>query len=498
MDQSNEFDSVDQIITELKSIATKAFQEGQAIDHTERVLFEQLMKLGREILSSALKKAGDGDVGPTVEKNGCEYKQLAKRPRRYRSIFGDLYIERFVYGTHLSETIKSIPLDEHFGLPENDYSLVLESWIGMLATDSSFHRAVERLDAIFSIRVPVDSSERIQGRLGKAAASVQDHPPTLDPGTEAEILVQTSDNKGIPMVRRAVKSNPVGAPEQRIGPEPDKKQMACIAGVYTVPKNPRTAHQIIDALFRIPPSSKQERVDVKPRNPRYFASITKHDTQGTVVGSTAEEQAQQWMTTNTIRRHRENQKIVVMHDGQKSLWKCEETYQQGWDRIEILDLLHVLPRIWSSSKIVQPGRVELFVKEQLLLLLTGSLKLMLSPLKNYLRRKHVSKAAEKELRQIIGYIEANSHRMKYDEYLAEGLPIATGFIEGACRHVIKDRMEQSGMRWKEEGARTMLNLRCIDASDLWEVTLQVHREASLSRYGKQRLNYCESFISTAA
>ncbi len=46
--------------------------------------------------------------------------------------------------------------------------------------------------------------------------------------------------------------------------------------------------------------------------------------------------------------------------------------------------------------------------------------------------------------------------MRYDEYLRRGYPIASGVIEGACRHLVKDRMERSGMRWTLEGARSML------------------------------------------
>ena len=58
--------------------------------------------------------------------------------------------------------------------------------------------------------------------------------------------------------------------------------------------------------------------------------------------------------------------------------------------------------------------------------------------------------------------------MKYDEYLSAGFPIATGVIEGACRHVIKDRMERAGMRWKVPGAQAMLHLRTIHANGDWD------------------------------
>ena len=62
--------------------------------------------------------------------------------------------------------------------------------------------------------------------------------------------------------------------------------------------------------------------------------------------------------------------------------------------------------------------------------------------------------------------------MRYDEYLAKGYPIASGVIEGACRHVIKDRMERAGMRWKVPGAQAMLHLRVIHANGDWEAFQQ--------------------------
>jgi hypothetical protein len=58
--------------------------------------------------------------------------------------------------------------------------------------------------------------------------------------------------------------------------------------------------------------------------------------------------------------------------------------------------------------------------------------------------------------------------MKYDEYLAAGYPIGSGVVEGACRHLVKDRMEQTGMRWRIAGAQAVLSLRAIYVNDDWE------------------------------
>lgn len=66
--------------------------------------------------------------------------------------------------------------------------------------------------------------------------------------------------------------------------------------------------------------------------------------------------------------------------------------------------------------------------------------------------------------------------MRYDEYLAAGCPIATGVIKGACRHLVKDRMERSGMRWTQPNAQAMLDLRALHQSSYWDEFHQ-HRVA---------------------
>ncbi len=58
--------------------------------------------------------------------------------------------------------------------------------------------------------------------------------------------------------------------------------------------------------------------------------------------------------------------------------------------------------------------------------------------------------------------------MRYDEYLKAGYPIASGVIEGACRHLVKDRMERTGMRWRLENAESMLNVRAVFQSSYWD------------------------------
>ena len=71
--------------------------------------------------------------------------------------------------------------------------------------------------------------------------------------------------------------------------------------------------------------------------------------------------------------------------------------------------------------------------------------------------------------------------MRYDQYLQAGYPIASGVIEGACRHVVCDRMERSGMRWVRSGAQAMLGLRCIGIHREWDPFMAFHIERENQR-----------------
>lgn len=80
-------------------------------------------------------------------------------------------------------------------------------------------------------------------------------------------------------------------------------------------------------------------------------------------------------------------------------------------------------------------------------------------------RALVSRA--ERLQSAITYFENNRQYMQYDVYLKAGYPIGSGVAEGACRHLVKDRMELTGMRWTTTGAQAMLNLRAIHLNDEW-------------------------------
>ena len=154
-----------------------------------------------------------------------------------------------------------------------------------------------------------------------------------------------------------------------------------------------------------------------------------------------------------------------------SLWESRRTYLPAEEVIEILDLLHVTPRLWEAAYLFHPegsAHAATFVRSRLLEILRGRTGYVIGGLRQRGTKQGLRGAKLRKLRTICNYFQKNLTRMRYDEYLAEGYPIASGVIEGACRYVVKDRMERAGMRWSLAGAQAMLDLRTTFVNGQWE------------------------------
>ncbi len=93
------------------------------------------------------------------------------------------------------------------------------------------------------------------------------------------------------------------------------------------------------------------------------------------------------------------------------------------------------------------------------MLLEGKVDRVIRSFRQLLVTRRLTGEKRKRLQAIITYYDNNQQHMRYDEYLAEGYPIGSGVAEGACRHLVKDRLERTGMRWSLAGAQAMLHLR---------------------------------------
>lgn len=490
----------DSVVQQLKDLAGAAVQSGTPMHEIEEQMLRKLLELGQCALLAIFQGAGQGDVGETVASHdGTQdlrrYPELSTR--HYRSIFGDFELTRYLYGTAPSQKALCIPFDEHFGLPPNRYSLLLENWVSQLSTSVPIAEAMEKLHTILGIRVPVDSAERILARTGANAENFHFDLPPIEVADEGELLVESTDNKGIVMRHKPVEEAlPVGAPSQRSGPKPDRKQMATISGCYSVDRYVRTPEQVLRALFRQSTKEDLEHKRPRPAQSRYVACLTREqaDPEDRLDGEIS---AIAWLSEHVLERRQAGQVLINLNDGELSIWSNVEWAQGQNDRVDIIDIIHVIKRVWDAAKLLNVKNLYKFARKHIYAILSGNVKSVIRAFRWLASHEKLDKKSAEAMATICSFLERNADRMRYHEYLAKGYPISTGFIEGACRHVIKDRMERSGMRWTVEGAQNMLYLRCVDAGSLWDEFQKTHQTRVLSIYGNRRTNFIDAFCLSA-
>lgn len=473
------FDEIRGMVGFLRS----AFEEGRAAHKVEEGLWRRILSLGRSAFGNYLALFGDGDAGAQmILEDGRKVRRLDKLHwREYQSVFGLFELNRAVYGTREGQKIEAVPLDKRLGLPQGKNSYLLQDWDQGLVVEMPYETVSTTVARILGFTQSVHTLERNQREMATAAAEFWKERPTPPAAQEGELVVCTADGKGVPM-RGGAKALKGSEPPATGGMRPGTKKMALLGAVYTVDPFSRTSEEVLEALFQGAPACEPPPLRPRPCHKYVRAALQRDDMDST------EPQVQAifgWMAEQVTQRNPDaTKKVILLMDGQDSLWRAGWVYlpQELAEVTEILDLLHALGYLWEAAFLFHPNGSEAartFVKEQTRRMLHGHIAAVIRALR-WLGTHHKLKGKRRDaLERICGYFHNNAHRMAYDVYLEHGFPIASGVIEGACRCVVKDRMERSGMRWVMSGARAMLDMRCIYLSGLWEefIAFRIQRES---------------------
>ena len=447
---------------EMQELVYRAAKDGQAIHEVERGVWRGLLQLGKQLLGQFLDLAGDGDRGESVTlPTGEECQRLENRhERRYVSLFGTFRLQRVVYGSREGQKIVFTPLDNRLQLPESDFSYVLQDWDQSLCVEEAFRQAGATMWRILELKQSVDSLEHMNQEMAQGVTEFMLNRPT--PSAEGAIVVLSADGKGIVLRRQA--EDPAPKAHRSKGDKASKKRMATVATVYTVDPYQRTAEDVVAALFRDAPERGADRP--KPQHKEVWASLPRNDEPGSGINA-----AYAWMVGELHLRGRAGDKpLVFLGDGQESLWEARRAWLPA-RTVDILDLLHVTPRLWTAAHAFHDEgsqEAEDFVRARVLRVLQGKTAGVIRGLREMATKRDLPAGRKKAVTGVCAYLQANRGRMRYDAYLAAGYPIASGVVEGACRHLIKDRMEHAGMHWTIPGAQAMLDVRSIYISGLWE------------------------------
>jgi hypothetical protein len=466
-----------ELAEDLATFVRRGAQDGSSLDTVERAVLGKVLDLGLAALNIFLAAQGNGDLGPFVEVKDSKtlYRSDSVEKRPLRTIFGEHAFEAYVYSSGSKRKIELRPIDARINLPAGKTSYLLQEFSQLFCVEKAFAVGARQFQAVFRQRLSVDVLEDINRAMGEQAERFLDDLPPPPLAKEGAILVATADGKGVPLVREDAQQVPAFDKKER----PGNRRMATLGCTYSVDPHVRTPEQIVAALFRddsvCQPAARP--VACHKRYRAYFAEPAP-------AGQTAVPSAYRtwtWLAEEVTARCRPGQALVRLMDGQPSLWEAadacleefvaeREAAKQAVVVVDILDIVHVSGYVWKAAKALHSHKEhqEAFAQDRLLRILRGEVSGVVTGMRRMARQQCIKGSALKEVTTTCNYFENNICRMRYDDYLKAGYPIASGVIEGACRHVIKDRMEHGGMRWTLEGAQAMLDVRCVCASSEWE------------------------------
>jgi|CXWL01.1.fsa_nt_gi hypothetical protein len=454
------------------------------IHQVEREILTRLLCLGRTLLEVFLAGKGTGAApeGRVTRPSGEILPYHSIKPCGYASIFGKVEVRRAYYWGQAEQGW--FPLDAELNLPAQRYSYLLQEWGELLGTDGSYEKVTERLETLFGVTFWTQGVQHVARAAAQDVQPFYEQLPPPPEEEEGELLVATIDGKGVPM-------RPEEPQGQRLrlapGEKPNKKKEAVVSAVYTIQRFRRTPDDVIreidDQNRIVPPLPDQARPQrPRPQNKRLRATMRGKDEAFAEVRRQLDQRdpggTKPW---------------IALTDGAEPLQERVLAELAGPSGIVlILDVMHVLTYLWWCAFAYHPeGTPEAsrWVMNKLRLLLEGKVGYVIGALRQRLNQDSLSRSKQRDFLKAIRYMERNRAFMAYDVYLAEGYPIGSGVAEGACKHLVGDRMESTGMRWSMAGAQAMLDLRSAALNGDWAELWRFHVAAEKTRlYGTRPLD----------
>jgi hypothetical protein len=461
-------------------------EQAGALDHgaLEEALAEQGRELLRQLYQDHLDLRAQRERRLTVVADADGLPRTSVEPGHHRAlatVFGTVDVQRMAYRRRGQPNLH--PADAMLNLPAERHSHGLRR----LAAEAAAHGSFDHATGTIRRRTGTRTAKRqVEALATRAAADVDDFYATrpqqpTDPG---DALVLTFDGKGIVMrpdaLRPATKaaartSSSKLATRLSKGEKRNRKRMATVGAVYDLTPVPRTAADVLANSDTPTPAP-------KATNKWLTASVVQ-DT--TAVLSTVFDQAQRRDPTNS-------RTWVALVDGNNHQIDRihAEAKQRGVTVPVLIDFIHVLEYVWRAAwSFYREGDpdAETWVHDKALAILNGKASTVAAAIRRKATRRNLPTDRRAGADRCADYLLNKRGYLDYPTALNNGWPIATGIIEGACRHIVKDRMDITGARWGLDGAEAILKLRAVHANgdfdDYWaHHTAQEQRRIHQARY----------------
>ena len=430
-------------------------------DDVERFIVEQVKTIGLGLMDTFFTALGQGDLGPSIICNEATFKRKHKsRPTSILTFFGKLTYSRSLYYDGNGNSIE--PLRKMAHLPEANISYLAQEVMQRLALDKTYQESQEFFKDVWGYST---SSRTIEQVVMDSSCSYQDY-------IDEDIPMQKEAVGGVMVVSADGKGVSVKKDEQTTG----KTREALVGCVYSVMPEVRDPQDLANLLTMPYVLTEEQKMNLqkqyKTENIQYTAGIER--SKNMIFNELKEISDVRKEVIQPI-------KTVCLIDGAPKLWSLAKEYFP--DAVYALDIMHVIGYLELAVNALVKKKDErtVVISSYLELMLTGKLTTVLKSLRTRKALNKLKKSSIKDVEKALTYFENHKDYMKYDEYLRDGLPIATGVIESACKHIIKSRMDRAGAQWSIKGADAMLQLRCIKASGHWQEFTELRQKSEYDR-----------------
>lgn len=451
--------------------------EALAQDHAvvERAMMTFMHDLGRAYLQAIMDLRAAREVTAARPDSVPVLAQKRFRARKLETVFGSVSVTRRAWTWNREPAF--MPADASLNLPPVVYSLTVSRMVAEQMADGSVERAHTALLAM-GIHVPRRQCEENVVRMARdidlfealrpEAANDRSREDAPDP----RLLVMSCDGKGVRMIPSALREAtakallPFCGPLEAdpMAPRPQRqhnKRMAALTAVWDQTLAPREPGQILAMLRREAGSQAAGKLPA-PENKRVYGSL-EHDMADCI---------RRMFDKAEQRDPHHRRRWVVLTDGSSS--QIEQIRRQAEARgvcvTIVLDLLHALHYVWKAARAVfgaDTDGAKAWVARHTERLLSEPTVNVVAGMRQSATVRGVSATAKEQVKKATGYLSERAWLMHYDRYLKDGLPIATGVIEGACRFLVQDRLGLTGARWGLKTAEAVLKVRALLASGGW-------------------------------
>lgn len=464
----------------------ESLQGGPSLDADHAAVEKRIEIEGRGVMRQLFEgwcnlRANVGGVRDVTGNDSKRRTHHRGAERSVDSVFGTVSVTRDRVGARGADG--RCPGDAALNLPDDHYTFGVRQRVAEEAARGSFDAAVKAVRGSTGAGVAKRQAEELTVAAATDVDAFYEETARADIGPPpGSLLVLSVDGKGIVMPpeglreatrRAAAKSKTKLETRLSKGERANRKRMATVAAVYDIEPHPRAVEDVVGEL------DGERKRRPKAQRKRVFASVKKRP--ATVVKETFEEAARR----DPTHTHR----WVALVDGNKAQIQAIRTAakSEGVDVTLVLDVIHVIEYVWKAAwDFFTEGApaAEKWVRNHVRAILEGRASVVAAALRRAATSRRL--AARKNADKAADYLLNNKAMMKYDAYLRDGLPIATGVIEGACRHLVKDRMDITGARWGLDGAEAVMQLRSLRSSGDLDRYWPFHRAREFERNHRSR------------